>query len=336
MNIAICGLVNLGNTCYFNSVVQLLLHCPSFLIYLKKYENTDYDIEGTFTHEFIKIFKSYSGLNKIITPQSLINLFYEKFDYFNNGQQQDAHECLNLLLDSIHEESTKKAVVNIKNKNDYNNENDEVFNDLLKGYEYIQKLYNKKYNPFINDINIFEINCIECNVCGHKTKKYEHTTILQLKVENDLINSLNNYSSSSKALNYVCDVCKSNNNNIITKIYKTPKTLFVQLKRFEINLSRNKYEKNNDIVSFPLNINIKSFCHESLKNKDNNIFEYYFVGCINHYGSMNGGHYNCEAYNIFDSTIYKFDDSNVYINKNNIINNESIYIAMYSNESLVV
>jgi ubiquitin C-terminal hydrolase len=355
MNIGLCGFLNLHNTCYFNSVIQLIMRNPSFIIYMQSCNSTNFN-DKSFTHELKKIYDDYIQQPGVISPRSLLNYFYRTFGYFNDGQQHDAHECLNLMLDAIYEESIKTAHMRIKHKpaiiEEYENlmslenmdkrvidmliKNNECEFEKYFGFQYIQNLYSKKFNPFIQDITVFQIIKICCNDCKHKTIKYDHTPILQIDVKDNLLDCLNDYTLTKNTTDYKCDICNSMNNNIMTKIFRNPKSLYIQIKRFQLNFTKQNYEKNNNVVFMPLHFNLKNYCHESIINKKDEDFEYAYVGCINHHNrNMNGGHYTTEIKNIYDKKFYKFDDSNVYENKNNMISDEETYIALYVLKSLL-
>lgn len=119
------GLLNTGNICYMNSILQILIFCSPFntlfkLIHdkstgsLKKDSETPLiDATIKFLQEFVKVDsntenrsdKSYED-KKIITPDSfyltLIN--HKKFQHLKWGQQEDAEEFLGYYLDGINEE----------------------------------------------------------------------------------------------------------------------------------------------------------------------------------------------------------------------------------------
>ncbi|OHT02353.1 hypothetical protein TRFO_07210 [Tritrichomonas foetus] len=114
----ICGLRNLGNTCYFNSALQCLLHIPAFSEYFfninwKTCINMTNRIgsKGEITSAYAALNDDFwSGKYSIIPPLKLKETIGKFAIQFAGTAQQDAHELLTFLLDGIHEDLNRSSV----------------------------------------------------------------------------------------------------------------------------------------------------------------------------------------------------------------------------------
>lgn len=129
------GLTNLGNTCFFNAMVQNLAQTPFLLEVLKETSqageqfelpggkmkiNDDEEIEvpkikgelqgwGTFTQtlaETLEELQTKSG--GVYNPRSLLKQFTNKWPQFAGGDQHDSHEALRHLLESVRTEDLRR------------------------------------------------------------------------------------------------------------------------------------------------------------------------------------------------------------------------------------
>lgn len=94
------GMVNLGNTCFFNSVMQNLLALDRLKNYLG---NLDTSI-GPVTISLKKLFSEVKMENRgknVINPRTLFGDICSKAPQFRGYQQHDSHELLCCLLDVL-------------------------------------------------------------------------------------------------------------------------------------------------------------------------------------------------------------------------------------------
>lgn len=130
--------------------------------------------------------------------------------------------------------------------------------------------------------------------------------------------------------------CSKCHNNIPAKnkieIYRTPKILIIQLKRFKNN------EKIKTFVEFPLtNLDISRFVTHN-KSKYNGLNKKYDLFAVaNHYGELEYGHYDAYCLNYIDNHWYNFDDKDVYIiekkdEKDKIVT-ENAYVLFYREQN---
>jgi ubiquitin C-terminal hydrolase len=149
------GFPNIGNTCWLNSLLQLLLSSTNFLslLKLKKYNEKS---------DIIKLFNNL--------PTSIFPLFSILQNKFNNYAQQDSHEGLLILLEEIHKET--KTLYKIKKYSDIEKQIllyskntispiHSIFQGICKWYDSDNKV---RYEPFKTLFCEYDINLQETSI----------------------------------------------------------------------------------------------------------------------------------------------------------------------------
>lgn len=104
------GLSNLGNTCFFNSVVQNLLAINSLREYFFKLDESFGSLSAAMRKFFLETCNE-AGSKDVVNPRYLFGSLYAKAPQFKGYQQHDSHELLRCLLDGLSTEelSIKKG-----------------------------------------------------------------------------------------------------------------------------------------------------------------------------------------------------------------------------------
>ena len=281
----ITGLKNMGNTCFFNSGLQLIFNCQLFnkILLINKFDNL-------FFMGYKKTIEDYfnSSVNKL-GPVILFKILSKTFNQFQINVQSDASEFLLCFFELI-ENNLNKIETNFYK--DYNN--------------------NKLYEYLFNCKIISEIRCLETN---EKFQVKESEKFLTLPIpDNDNVTFNDCLKEYLKVENLDEDNLYFNEkiNKLVKatkqiKILNTPKYLFIILKRFDNFL--NKIDKD-VLIGNEIKIN----------NCNYNI-----IGFIIQIGNLNGGHYiSCiKRNNIWylcnDDNISTIDDISLLIKKSYIL-----------------
>jgi len=117
----VIGFSNIGNTCFMNSALQVLLSCTDLNKLIL--ETTT---EGNLINTYKNLIIEYTHANEgdIITPRAIKDMMSSMLEIFRGCNQQDAHEFISLLFQKISDE--------FKNGKDKNNTSDLEI-DLILG-----------------------------------------------------------------------------------------------------------------------------------------------------------------------------------------------------------
>jgi len=278
------GFRNTGVICYFNSVLQSLLSCTSFISKIKE-EKLKHPSNTTLA-EFNKLIDLYESLRNNENEKDINNLIISKIQQmsvslwrtmaitnkqknnnFSFNGQQCAGEGLNYLLDSMDE---------IKN---------------------IQSLFTHRYNA-----NLY---CFDCKKWVSKVNNTNNIFIVESNLH---IHQLDEFKEFDKKEHEIFgkiytppNICKMNKylikqNTYVDKDYKCPKcemkgekyklNYLVMIPEILVVMSKkydNSMRKQNIFTDFPEKL--------SFSGNNGNILRYTAVSQIEHSGGLHGGHY---------------------------------------------
>ncbi|XP_023320289.1 ubiquitin carboxyl-terminal hydrolase 46 isoform X2 [Eurytemora carolleeae] len=276
------GLVNFGNTCYSNSVLQALYFCKPFrekvLEYKAKNKRNKETLLSCLADLFYSIVTQKRKVGTIAPKKFIARLRKEKLE-FDNYMQQDAHEFLNFLINHINE-----IIVGEQNQNQ---------GGKPKPGEPDQEPQN---NPtWINDIFqgilTSETRCLNCETVTSKDEDFFDLSI-DVDQNTSVTNCLRNFSSTETLCSdnkFKCDTCSSYQEaQKRMRVKRLPTILALHLKRFKFVEQYNRHIKVSHRVVFPLELRLFNTSDDAV-NPDR---LYDLVAVVIHCGSgPNRGHY---------------------------------------------
>ncbi|WKY02539.1 hypothetical protein Q1695_016090 [Nippostrongylus brasiliensis] len=294
------GLVNFGNTCYCNSVIQALYFCRPFrdkiLQYkqqLKKSGNQKENLVTCLADLFHNIATQKRRVGTI-APKRFITKLKKENELFDNYMQQDAHEFLNYLLNTVSE-----TLIEEKNaERDRLLRNGTLRKGTLstdRGRDEAGGGSSKVDTTWIHEIFqgtlTNETRCLCCETVSSKDEDF-----LDLSVDIDqnasITHCLRVFSETETLCGdqkYFCETCSSKQEaQKRMRIKRLPHMLALHLKRFKYMDQLSRYTKLSYRVLFPLELRLFNVSDDA-SNGDR---LYDLVAAVVHCGATpNRGHY---------------------------------------------
>lgn len=331
------GLINLGNTCYMNTVLQTLFLCKEFNNDILLMEDKNKSLLSSYKVIVRRIIQrriENSNVKKFKLT-NFIESFRKKFQHVS-FRQQDAHEALHYILQTFHENLREEFTDKLLKKNINNMRyNKKIKKECTKQ---IKIMYKNDYS-LINKFFYGKLcNIITCGSkkCSNVVNRVEIYKGIELSIENEteLVDCLGKHFSSEELEGYKCDECKEEKCNRRIKLLDTPKYLLITLKRFIPDYSTGQFNKNNKNINFPIYLHFTDFL---LKENDNkkvkNSDLYKLTTIINHSGSSNNGHYY-SYHNIHNNWLMCDDDEVSTIDEESIFTSDA-YVLLFEKVDII-
>ncbi|KIJ62909.1 hypothetical protein HYDPIDRAFT_93550 [Hydnomerulius pinastri MD-312] len=317
------GLLNLGQTCFLNVILQSFIHNPLLRNYFlsdrhnirlcKHTDCTCCEMDNLFS-------EIYSPNTTPFGPTSFLATTWKVSAELSGYSQQDAHEFFITALNQIH--TTCRGSTNIS------------CNCII-------------HQTFAGQLQ----SDVTCERCGNVTSTVDPMLDISLEIrgigkggdsgENTLAGCLRRYTKPEKlgAKEYSCSKCTKAHEAVKRlSIRKLPPVLSFQFKRFEHKtVSKAVPNKIDTAVRFPASINMAEFTTlvVTSSGKDGEpsypgpeaMYEYDLFGVINHEGQMDNGHYTNFAR--FQDEWYRFDDDKVTPSTLGACLNSNAYMCFY-------
>ena len=286
------GLVNKGNTCYANSILQALTIIPSLWSQLAS-ESPDL---SPFVRSLVGTLSKLTKSTSAVDPSSFLRALQHKISViknapFNINSQQDVPEILQVVLDELCGPSV-------------------VANDIASSTI---------------------TSTTSCNTCFLSSSQEASSSILALPLMSSISESLNHFLEPEQLTGdncWSCPQCSSYKECTRQSSFKTcASILIIQLRRFT-NLNGSLY-KDNRVVNCYLKghqtLTVPSHPEEDISFTN----EYRLVATINHSGTLARGHYWAFVKDNLSDSWWKCDDRAVLKVKPSDLNNSSVYVLFF-------
>ncbi|SGY65766.1 BQ5605_C004g02594 [Microbotryum silenes-dioicae] len=331
------GLQNLGNTCFLNSALQVMLHTPPLVRHLEATNHSTSTCKFLAAKKFcmtcalqnaIKI--SFYGSKRSYAPNFIVNNMRKIASHFRPGRQEDAHEFLRFSIDNMQ----LSALFGTPS----------TLDQPAKDSTFVHQIFGGRLRSRVT-----------CEACGHASDTFDSVLDLSLDVNKttsvkEALDRFIKTDSLRGANKYKCEKCRKlvNAEKGFT-IDRAPMVLMIHLKRFTAT-----GRKIGDTIRYPDQLQLGNYmsdvglvrahaftictavadphlCVRLLQRSTNPTYRLY--GVINHSGGgPHSGHYtaNVKAAN---GTWYDMNDETISsMGSSPPLHRRQAYILAYSRE----
>ena len=254
------GLINKGNTCYLNSIIQMFYMLPLFAKEIKQTTSSS-STTSTLLHALKRLFIAMDNNHdnntlKCVSPEEFIHCL-EQQSGKSMRRQHDIQEFFMIMGDVLGKETSNST---------------NIYALLFEG-----KLSTS----------------ITCKHVTYSSTKEESFNDIQLVVKEckSINDSFDNFTSNEELHSnnqYQTDIYGKQDAIKRTVFSHLPKVLLIQLKRFEYNVEHNQMDKVYSSFTFEQQLNMLNYIDSSIYKGNTN---YTCRGVIVHSGSSENGHY---------------------------------------------
>ncbi|TFK45814.1 cysteine proteinase [Heliocybe sulcata] len=313
------GLLNLGQTCFMNSILQSFVHNPLLRNYFlsDKHNHMLCKNKDCTCCEMDKLFaEMFTDTSVPYGPASFLFTTWRACSDLSGYAQQDAHEFFISTLNQIH--STSRGSTNVS-------------------------CICIIHSTFAGQLQ----SVTKCEKCGNVVPTVDPMLDISLELrgrsgenssgEDTLLGCLKKFTQPEKLGSYHCKKCgKAQDASKRLSIKKLPPVLSFQFKRFEHKLGdKGTAQKIDGTVRFPATLNMLPYTTLAAPGKDKTVphvgpeamYDYDLFAVICHDGQIDNGHYYTFAR--CQNEWYRFDDDKVTLSSLNESLRARAYMCFY-------
>lgn len=308
-----CGLVNCGNSCYANVVLQCLTYTRPLAAYLLQGYHSEHCKRRNwcFMCELEHLVLMVRQGESPLSPTRILSQIQRMRSQLGDGRQEDAHELLRISIDSMQSICLDEVG------------GEKLVDQTMQKTTFIQQMFGGSLQ-----------SKVQCMRCYRESLCFENMLDLTVEIHGD-IESLEDalaQFTASELLDgenkYKCNRCKF---YVKAKkklaIHEAPNILTIALKRFK----NGKFGKLNKHVPFPEVLDISPY----MSGTGDAPPLYMLYAVVVHVDMLNAsffGHYVCYVKDMHGAW-YKIDDAEVQPVQLHTVMSESAYILLYSRAS---
>lgn len=342
-NKGITGMVNLGNTCFLNSCMQVISHTYE----LNEFMNSEKHIpllkktlpDTTVFQEWNDLRKVMWSGNGVVSPKKFVHQIRtiakkKDRDLFTGMAQNDMPEFLYFIIDCMHNSISRGVKMKITGKIMCDTDSNAV-----KCYEMLKTIYSKEYSEIMNlfyGIYISEI--ISKNGKKTYTCRPESFFVLNLPIsdgESKMTTLYECFDLHTKPELLTGDNAwyneKTNKKEDVIKqitFWNLPNIIVIVLKRFV-----DWRFKLNNLVDFPIeDLDLSKY----VKGYNSKSYIYDLYGICNHGGGTSGGHYTSFVKNAQNKWYHYNDDQVDIVNDTSQLISSKAYCLFYRKKNNLV